>query len=342
MRDELKTGLEALQELAGSQETFDAASFLERLVSGEAVFDAADLSGFVDLLTERAWRAFSHLALRLAVPVGLLLTLRLLSGRGRASMRAPELLCRLCVMMVLTAFFNEARGIAAELVGKLAAASEQLTPIISAIGALSGLPSLAGALTPISAMLADSLLGWLGHWGTGLCSLAAIIALIGGLSPDYPLRSAFDLVKRAQHWLLGGAMVAFTGLLTAHGAMGRAGDGLTLRAAKGLIEGVIPIIGGELSDITGILSGSAAAIRSALGITGVVALGWLCLEPILQLLSHLISLKLTAAILESATDAQSAELLGRFGDVLEMLLAICAISAALAVMLIGTCLLFAG
>ena len=336
------SGMEALQTLTDLGEGFDAISFAQRLLSGQVPIGFDGLTELLNELLENTRPAFTALLGRLALPVGLMLALKLLFGRGGAGLRAPDLLCRLCVMAILTAWFAEAREVAAELVSSMAAASNSVTPVLTILAALGGTPSLSGALTPFSAMVSDLLQGWLGKWGIELCSLAAMLALIGGLSPDYPLKSAFDLTKRLQHWLLGATLFVFTALLTAQGTMASARDGLAERAVKGAIEGAIPIIGGELSDVTGAIAGSAPAVRSAIGITGIVALGRMCLGPVLKLLAQLLALKLAGAILEPATDAQCAKLLERFGETLEMLLAACAICSALGMLLIGSCFVFAG
>ena len=109
-----------------------------------------------------------------------------------------------------------------------------------------------------------------------------------------------------------------------------------------MIERVIPIIGGGLSDASGALSASAGVVRSALGLTGLALLIRLCAPPLLRLVTSMISLKLASAVIEPFAPVPLATLVDRFGDVIEMLFAMCLEACALSAVLVAAFLRVAG
>ena len=329
-----RADLGRLQEWAGAEAGFDVRGFAKSLLTGEAALDMHSAEELLDRLLRSTRARMLALAGNLTLPLALELVLRLLFGDGGAA-RAPGLLCVVCVAATLSGLYMESSRIAAALIASLSEASGCLAPVLTACAVLSGAPAASGIATPLATLCADVIQNWFAGWGVRLCAVAAAVALSDGLAGGRRLDRLFRFVRSAQHWLLTGAMLAFSGLMSVQGVLCQTGDSVAARAAQNAIESAVPVIGGELSDILGTLTVSAGAIRGAVGVTGLAALARVCLGPLARVLAASVSVKLAAAIVEPVAGREPARLFARFGEVLDMLLAVCTASAVLVALLFG-------
>lgn len=337
-----RAGLAAIQGVAGDESEFDARAFAEGLLTGRFPRDAASVRRIVGSLIDNTKRELSSLAGNIAAPLALCALLRLMFGARAGMARAPGLLCTVCCAAALAETCGAALDAARALTECLVRAVNGMTPVLLTLASFGGTGAGGSAVSPLAALCADCIEHLVGGWGLKLCTASVLVAVAGGLSERFALRRLFALLQSAERWLLGASMFAFGAAVSVRGAMAKTGESVAMRAAQGVIEGAIPIIGGELSDAAGLMAVSAGAIRSAVGITGLAAMLWLCLEPMLKLAASMLALKVLAAVTEPVADAQISGMLGRCGAALEMALACCAACAVLAGLLIGGCLALAG
>ncbi|MBR1558971.1 MAG: hypothetical protein IJ646_01885, partial [Clostridia bacterium] len=87
----------------------------------------------------------------------------------------------------------------------------------------------------------------------------------------------------------------------------------------------------------------AGAARQAVGLTGVLYVAHVCIQPMLTLAAGTLATKVIAAVLEPlAPDVPAVTMIGQFGEVCELLLAICACAAAVTALLLGGVMAFVG
>ena len=97
----------------------------------------------------------------------------------------------------------------------------------------------------------------------------------------------------------------------------------------------MPVIGGEVSEAMEALTASARLVKSAVGVTGMLALILACAGPLARVGVAALSAKLAGAAAELAGEPRIARLAEQFGDVLILLTALCLTSALLVLMLAG-------
>ena len=90
------------------------------------------------------------------------------------------------------------------------------------------------------------------------------------------------------------------------------------------------------------LAGSVKLVKNASGVTGIVMLALLCLEPVLKIAVPLAACRITTAMLEPISQGRLNGVLERFADVMTMLLVVVISSMVLGMLLLGATLASGG
>ena len=98
-------------------------------------------------------------------------------------------------------------------------------------------------------------------------------------------------------------------------------DAATLKAAKLTISGVVPVVGGILSDASEAVLVSAGLVRNAAGIYGIFAILAIFLTPFLRIGCHYLLLKLTGTLCAVFGVKRCTDLIGDFTTAMGLLLA---------------------
>ncbi|MBQ4642349.1 MAG: stage III sporulation protein AE [Oscillospiraceae bacterium] len=110
------------------------------------------------------------------------------------------------------------------------------------------------------------------------------------------LKSVQKSVKSLITWMLKCILYVFTGYISITGVVSGAVDASAIKAAKLAISGVVPVVGGILSDASEAVLVGAGVMKSAAGIYGILAVIAVCIGPFLQIGSRYLMMKLTAGI----------------------------------------------
>lgn len=110
------------------------------------------------------------------------------------------------------------------------------------------------------------------------------------------LKKLRDFAKWVMTWCLKLVLYAFTGYISITGVISGTVDASALKAAKLTISGVVPVVGGILSDATETILVSAGVMKSAAGVYGIFAVLSICVSPFLQIGVQYLLLKLSGAV----------------------------------------------
>ena len=86
-------------------------------------------------------------------------------------------------------------------------------------------------------------------------------------------------------------LFVFTGYLTVTGVISGSADAAAVRATKAAVSGMIPVVGSILSDASETLLASASALKSSMGVFGMLAVLAICLTPFLKIGAQYLLLK---------------------------------------------------
>lgn len=148
-------------------------------------------------------------------------------------------------------------------------------------------------------------------------ALASANSAIG----DETLKKLRDLVKWLMTWILKILLYVFTCYMAVTGVVSGTTDAAALKAAKLTISGMVPVVGGILSDASEAVLVSAATVKNAAGIYGILAVMSVCLEPFIKIGTHYLMLKATAGISSVFGPKRLTGLVSDFTTAMGMLLA---------------------
>ena len=147
------------------------------------------------------------------------------------------------------------------------------------------------------------------------------LSISSGVSPLVNSSGIVESFKKLSMWIMSLLGTLFIGVLGIQTAVNAASDSVALRTTKFILGTCVPVAGGVLSEAVSTVSGSVGLLRSSVGIYGVVALGFMLLPIVIQLilwrcvlmldisLSEMFSLTKVSGILR-AVDSMLSVLLG--------------------------------
>lgn len=327
-----QAGFSRLAALSGELGGPDAKSIARSALSGELIIADSLPSDILKQLGEEVKRALTSALSALAAPVIVTLALRMIMGEDAGAL---TLLCRLGCVYSLGRQCAWAIGIAESGMGDAVRIADIAAPVVAAALSLTGRAASAAALTPLAAICVDAIQNALIAWGLPLCGVAAVVATGGSLSDHFRMDRLFKLVCGTVTWGAGLLIAAFVGMMTLEGRLAASRDGVSTQALRQALRGLIPYIGGSVSNSSGALLDSALSVRNAVGVTGLMIALYAAVKPALSLSAHMLSLKLASALIEPVADPGIVRVTACYGEISRALLALYAGSAMLSALLIG-------
>jgi stage III sporulation protein AE len=197
-----------------------------------------------------------------------------------------------------------------------------LLPTLAAATAASGAVTTATVQQVTTVFFVDLLL----HLINGVL-LPLVYLYIGVLTanaclPENRLGAIADGLKKVITWLLTTALLAFTLYLSVARVISGSADAVTVKVAKAAISGVVPVVGGIISEASETVLAGAGMLKNTIGIFGTLAILAACAYPFLQLGIQYLLYKLTAFLAATVGAPGLCKLIdglgGAFGLVLGM------------------------
>ena len=138
---------------------------------------------------------------------------------------------------------------------------------------------------------------------------------------DDLLKKMRDLIKSSATWVLKTLLYIFTGYITLTGVISGTTDAAALKAAKMTISGVVPVVGGILSDASEAVLVGAGTVKNAVGLYGMFAIIAIWIGPFLRLGIHYLLLKVSGAVCGIFSCKQATALIQDFSSAMGLLLA---------------------
>ena len=154
------------------------------------------------------------------------------------------------------------------------------------------------------------------------CIYAYLITSIASsvLSTDI-LTGLCNCIKWLMTWLLKIILYIFTGYIGITGVISGTADAAAVKAAKITLSGVVPVVGGIMSDASEAILVSAGLMKNAAGIYGFLALAAILISPFLKIGVQYLILKTTAAICGVLGSNEISKLVRSFSGAMGIILA---------------------
>ena len=213
-------------------------------------------------------------------------------------------------------------GLGSRTIGELADFSQALLPTLAAATAAGGSPAGAVARQVATVFFADVLLTLIDRLLLPLVYAYIAACVAHAAVGNEGLKRVAGLLKWGVTSALTTIMLAFVGYLTVSGVIAGSADAVAIKAAKFAVSGMVPVVGGILSDAAETVLAGAGLLKNSVGVFGMLAVLSMCVIPFLQLGVHYLAYKLTAALSATVAEGRVAGLIdnigGAFGLVLGM------------------------
>ncbi len=205
---------------------------------------------------------------------------------------------------------------------------ESATPILVGILALTGETHVSAFITPMGAFVSGAIGMGLQKIGIMLIKLYAALTLAGSIG-EMPVKRLSEGISSLFKWLIGSAVSLFLLFMATGGAIAGAYDGAFFKGLKYAADTLIPIVGSEIAGKMDSITAGAALLKSAAGVTGMMALFNVCLYPALDAFINLWGLRFLSCLLESVSDGDGVSVAESFSKVFALMFALIAAAASM-------------
>lgn len=183
-------------------------------------------------------------------------------------------------------------------IGSMQRQMQIIYPILLTLMAASGGAVSAGIYRPAVAFLSSAVCEMFTAVVLPTSVVVIVLTFVGSLSDEVRTSKLGDFFKSINKWLIGLALGLLGIFLTVQGITAAQYDGISLRAAKYLVSGSVPIVGGFLSGGLDLVLAGSALIKNAVGSFAVFLLFGAILRPVLLFAAFQLFLRLSAAVAE--------------------------------------------
>lgn len=145
------------------------------------------------------------------------------------------------------------------------------------------------------------------------------LGLTDVIYPNPILNAVSELSKWTAKTIMTGAVLAFTTYIGLSSVISTSADAAAVKAARMVLSGALPVVGGMLSDASAAVLSAAAVIRSCTGAFGLVAVCVLCAGPFAFLAVKRFLFKAVSAAAQSVQSARLHRLFSCVGNAIGML-----------------------
>lgn len=244
----------------------------------------------------------------------------ILNGMPGSSKTAIKFVSTLAVGAILLGQANSMINLCAKTVRELSDYGKLLLPVMTAALAAQGGATSATALYAGTAVFDTLLNSMISNLLVPMAYLFIALAIANGATGESLLKKIRDFIKWLMTWGLKNILYVFTGYLSITGVITGTADAAAVKAAKLTISGVVPVVGGILSDASEAVILGAGVMKNAVGIYGLLAIAAIFISPFLQIGLQFLLLKLTAAICGVFGVKEASALVEDFSEAMGLLL----------------------
>lgn len=269
---------------------------------------------------------------------GMMLLCSLFQGLTGLSQKAGDTVGAVALGTLLLSSTQSMIQLGTQTVSEISEYGKLLLPVMTAAMAAQGGVTASTALYGGTALFLNILSSLISKILIPLVYLFLALAVAHGALGEELLKKGKDFVKWLGTWCLKTILYVFTGYMGITGVVTGTTDAATLKAAKLTISGVVPVVGGILSDATEAVLVGAGVVKNTAGIYGILAVAAVCIGPFLRIGVHYLLLKFTGVLSSVVGTKRMCALLEDFSGAMGLVLAMTG-SVCLLVLISTVCFL---
>lgn len=283
--------------------SFHLKSLVQALIRGESIFSIKDVfQGLLKYLFKEVV-ANSVLLVKLIVIAVLCAFLNNLSDafESDAVGKLAYMTCYIVIIAIAIQSFAIATQIGVDAIDEMVMLMQALLPVLlTLLMAMGGIASTA-LFQPVIIASVGIISTLMKNIVMPLIFFSVILSIVNYLSSKIQVSKLASLLKQICVVLIGLMLTIFIGVITIQGLAASATDGVTIRTAKFAV-GLIPIVGGFISDAADAIFGCSLVLKNAIGGLGLFILTLMVMMPLLKILSLILIYKLASALIEPMMD----------------------------------------
>lgn len=228
--------------------------------------------------------------------IAAVMAVSILQSLPGVSGKTADLAGTVAIAAMLLQAANSLVNLGTQTVAEISEYGKLLLPVMTAAMAAQGGVTAASAIYAGTAFFDALLTALISKLLTPMIYLFLALAAANTAVGEDMLKKLRDTLKWAMTWALKIVLYVFTGYIGITGVVSGTTDAAALKAAKLTISGVVPVVGGILSDASEAVLVSAGTVKNAVGIYGLLAIAAVWIGPFLRIGAHYLMLKLTAGI----------------------------------------------
>lgn len=229
-----------------------------------------------------------------------------------------------CISVILLVLASVLVGVISSAVSAVSAISRQIdviSPILVTLTVLTGGSGTGAIYTPCATFLGQGAIYLVNGVIIPVTIAVMVLNFMSKINPEMSFSGISSVLKSIMKWIMGITVAVFGLFLTVQSTSTSLFNGIFFKVTKYLVGNSVPIVGNFLSSGIDMIVFSGSIVKSAVGLSGVVLLISVVLEPIINLIAFSIMLKITAAIAQATGENTTFALLGDLSKDVEYVLA---------------------
>ncbi len=264
------------------------------------------------------------------------------ADQGSKILQAAPIAGVLAVCAVAVHDVHSLMGLGREAIARMADFAAVLLPTLAAAAAAGGTPAGAAARQMATVLFSNLLTQLITKLLIPLTYAYVAASAVHAAVGNPGLKRIAATLKGVVVGALTTIMLAFTGYLSISAVIAGTTDAITVKTAKFAISGMVPVVGGVLSDAAETVIVSAGILRNAVGIFGTLVILGACLAPFLRMGVHYLVYKFTAALASTVWEGRVTGLIDAIGGAFALELGMTACCAMMLLFCVISCLSAAG
>ncbi|CDZ24162.1 Sporulation stage III protein AE [[Clostridium] cellulosi] len=245
----------------------------------------------------------------------------------------------LCVASVILVPITQCISFCATVIKQSSTFMLAFIPVYTALAAASGHPASAIATQSLLLGSSEILSQIVSTTFVPMADIYLAFCVIAAVSPQINITGIAEFIKSAVSWALGLCLTIYTGILTVQGAIASATDNVTIKAAKFVVDGSIPVIGGAISDAMNTVISCAGLLKTSVGAYAIVVLILAFLPPVLECVMWLLATDISLAVANILNISNMNGMLKAIKEALKLIIALVIASALTFVISVSVMLL---
>ncbi len=248
--------------------------------------------------------------------------------------------CFALMSVAVIKLINISIGYGTEVINQMSTFVTKLAPILSILLVSSGYVTSASSFYPVFTSSIYIICLIIEKCIIPIIYAGCVISIANNLNNYIQLNHFGNMLKSFSKWLLTLALTIFSGINAIYGFCAPSLDNIGMKTAKFAVGSIIPLVGNFLSESIETVMTGTRLMKNAVGTAGIISLLVICAVPCIKIAAIMISIKITAALIEPISDKKYSDMLNEAASVITMmfasLLCVCVLFILTIAIIIGT------